>query len=319
MINETVPPCHACLIGVDVGKENLALHIAASRDDQVIPNQIRAIRGVLKQHPQACFVLEATGGYEMTLVAAALEAGHTVYRVNARRVRAFMESRGILAKTDAIDAKALADYAAANADVMQPFTLPSPEIKALRQLTRRRDELIAMRTQETNRQQSPDYLDSADLRADVAAVLKCLARQIESIENKVRQLMAGSPELLQKIGVMTAVKGIGTVTAAKLLAALPEIGTLTGKQIASLAGLAPHPRDSGKKKGYRRTGRGRKDVRPALFMAALSAVRSNADITTFYNRLLENGKKPLQALVAVARKLLVILNAKLRDSALKTA
>jgi transposase len=318
MLNETTPACHAFL-GVDVGKESLAIHIAASRADEVIPNRTAAIRRLLKQNPQACLVLEATGGYEMTLVAMALEAGHTVYRVNARRVRAFMESRGVLAKTDAVDAKALADYGAANANVLLPFVLPSAATKSLRLLARRRAELIAMRTQETNRRQAPDYTGNADLRAGVDAVLECLARQIESIETRLRELIASSPELTAKIDIMTAVKGIGLVTATKLLAAMPEIGTLTGKQIASLAGLAPHARDSGKKRGYRRTGRGRMHVRPTLYMGALSAVRSNEKMQIVYNRLLDNGKKPLQALMAVARKLLVILNAKLRDAALKPA
>lgn len=315
MLKEVKPGCHPFLIGIDVGKENLALHIAVLGKDEAIPNRSGAIGRLLKQYPQACFVLEATGGYELAVVAAALAAGHTVYRVNARRVRAFMESRGVLAKTDALDARALADYAAANRDTLRPFAPPDADVCRLRQLMRRRDELIAMRTQETNRLQSPVY---DGLEQSVKAVLKCLAEQIAALEQELSSLIATTPELARKVRVMTGVKGIGQTTAAKLLAAMPELGSLGGKQAASLAGLAPHAHDSGKKKGYRRTGRGRSGVRNTLHMAALSATRYNETIRAFYNRLLKNGKKPLQALTAVSRKLLVILNAKLRDAALQT-
>ena len=150
-------------------------------------------------------------------------------------------------------------------------------------------------------------------------MLKCFKTQIEATEQQLEELTENSEALQEKIEVLTAVKGVGQVTAVNLLVAMPELGQLSGKQVASLAGLAPFPRDSGKKKGYRRTRGGRVEVRNALYMAALSAARYNNDIKIFYNRLIKNGKRPLQALIAVARKLLVILNAKLRDSALKTA
>lgn len=316
MLNQAPALCHPFFIGIDVGKDSLAIHIEPEGKSLMIPNQTKAIRPFMRQYPGATFVVEATGGYEMAVVTAAIAADNTVCRVNARRVRAFMESRGILAKTDAIDAKAIADYASANRDALHPFALPDEATRKLRQLTRRRDELITMRTQETNRRQAPDY---ADQRASIHAVLACLNTQIGKLDEQLQALIAESAELTRKVEVMTGVAGIGQTTAAKLLAAIPELGTLGGKQIASLAGLAPHPRDSGKKKGYRRTGRGRTDVRRALFMAALAATRYNDDIKPFYQRLLKNGKKPMQALIAAARKLLVILNAKLRDSALKHA
>jgi transposase len=316
MLTENTPVCHPSWVGVDVGKESLAIHLAADDKALTVPNKASAIKDFLHQNPDATLVLESTGGYETEVITLALEAGHTVYRVNARRVRAFMESVGIYAKTDAIDAKALADFAAANVRYLHPFALPAPEMKKLRQLARRRAELIAMRTQETNRLKAPD---NACLQTSIKAVLKCFKTQIEATEQQLAELTENSEALQEKIEVLTAVKGVGQVTAVNLLVAMPELGQLSGKQVASLAGLAPFPRDSGKKKGYRRTRGGRVEVRNALYMAALSAARYNNDIKIFYNRLIKNGKRPLQALIAVARKLLVILNAKLRDSALKTA
>ncbi|MGE4351712.1 MAG: IS110 family transposase, partial [Bdellovibrionales bacterium] len=308
MLNENTPACHPFWVGVDVGKETLAIHIAASNTALTLPNKAAAIKAFLAQNPQATLVLESTGGYETAAITLALKAGHTVYRVNARRVRAFMESVGVYAKTDAIDAKALADFAITNVRYLHPFALPTPEMKKLRQLARRRDELIAMRTQETNRLKAPD---NSCLLPSIKAVLKCLKSQIEAVEGQLAQLTENTQGLQEKIAVLTDVKGVGKVTAVNLLVAMPELGQLTGKQVASLAGLAPFPRDSGKKKGYRRTRGGRVEVRRALYMAALSAARYHDDIKVFYLRLITNGKRPLQALIAVARKLLVILNAKL--------
>jgi transposase len=316
MLIESASACHPFWVGVDVGKESLSVYIAASDKALTIPNKTSAIKDFLRQYPAATLALEPTGGYETKIITLAIEAGCTVYRVNARRVRAFMESLGIYAKTDAIDAKALADFAVANVARLQPFVLPAPELKKLRQLARRREELISMRVQETNRLKAPD---NACLQAGIKAVVTCLDSQIEATEQQIAEITESSEALHEKIGVLTAVKGVGQVTAVSLLAAMPELGRLDGKQAASLAGLAPFPRDSGKRKGYRRTRGGRVDARNALFMASLSAARYNKDLKIFYDRLIKNGKRKLQALIAVARKLLVILNAKLRDAALKPA
>jgi len=316
MVTENTVQGHPFWVGVDVGKENLVAYISTSKKTQTIPNKTQSIKAFLRQIPDATLVLETTGGYETAFITLALETGHTVYRANARRVRAFMESVCIYAKTDAIDAKALAHYGEANVQHLRPFTLPEPDMKELRQWARRRDELVALRTQEINRLQAPD---NACLQPGIKKVLKCIEQQIELTEDRTKALVQRSALLQAKIKVLMGVKGVGLVTAVNLLVAMPELGQIDGKQVASLAGLAPFPRDSGKKKGYRRTRGGRIDVRRAIYMAALSASRSNADIKTFYNRLIKNGKRPLQALIASARKLLVILNAKLRDAALETA
>ena len=316
MLTEETPACHPLWVGIDVGKETLAVYSAQTRESGDIPNKPASIKVFLRRSPKAALVLEATGGYEMALIELAVAAGHTVCRVNARRVRAFMESVGIYAKTDAIDARALAHYAQANAGRLRSFCLPCPVMKELRQRVRRRDELIALRTQEVNRRQAPD---NKLLLASMKAVIACLEKQIAIMEGEIKNLLEQTPVLQEKINILTNVKGVGFVTAVNLLVAMPELGTLNGKQAASLAGLAPFPRDSGKKKGYRRTRGGRADVRRALYMAALTATRYNADLKTFYNRLIKNGKRPSQAIIATARKLLVILNAKLRDATLLPA
>jgi len=223
-----------------------------------------------------------------------------------------MESVGIYAKTDPIDAKALRDYAETNAKHLQPFILPEPELKELQKLTRRRNDLVKLHTQEINRLQAPD---NDCVRQSIKAVLTCVEKQMTLIEEKIDAVVQKSEELREKIDIMTAVKCVGDVTAVNLLVAMPELGHVTGKQAASLGGLAPFARDSGKKKRKRHNKAGRVDVRTALYMAALSAVRHNEAFKTFYVRLLKNGKLPLQALSATSRKLLVILNAKLRDAA----
>ena len=315
MIHQDHSPRHVSWLGIDVSKDTFAVYASLNGTIQTIANRATNIRALLGRYPEAAIVLEATGGYEAVVVAIACELGHPLYRVNPRRVRAFMECRGIYAKTDNIDARALADYGTTHTVDLRPFVLPSADNKALAQLTRRRSDLIAMRTQEKNRLQAPD---NDGLRKSIKTVLACLEKQIEALEKQINGLVTKSSELTKKVDVMTAVKSVGQTTATMLLAALPELGQVTGKQITALAGLAPRPRDSGKKKGYRRTGCGRKEARRALYMAALVASRHNPTFTEFYGRLKKNGKTSLQALIAVARKLLVILNAKLRDSALAT-
>jgi transposase len=294
-----------------VGKESLAIHIPSQSFSATIENSSKAIKAFLQQHPEAALVLEATGGYEANLIALAIQNGHAVYRVNARRVRAYMESIGVQAKTDAIDAKGLANYAVANAARLLRFELPSDEQQELQQLVRRREELLSMHVQEQNRMQCPN---NKRLKASISAVLKALEKQLSSIDKQIGELIKDSPEMSKKLDIMTAFKGVGRVTAVALLSMLPELGLLSGKQIAALAGLAPIAKDSGKYSGYRRVKGGRVAVRKALFMVALSASRYNAEIKIFYDRLIKNGKKPMQALIAVARKILVILNAKLRDA-----
>ena len=301
-------------LGADVGKENIVFWDRHTHTLSTVPNRKTNLNAYLRHHPDRVVVLEATGGYEAVLIACALQTRLTLYRVTPSRARAFAHASGQLAKTDALDAQILAAYACTHHADLHPYQPPSETSNNLRKLTRRRDELIAMRTQERNRLQAPDNMP---LRASIRTVLACLERQIASIEAAIAQTVAQAPSLAQTIKTLEAVAGVGNTTAVNLIAAMPELGSLTGKAVAALAGLAPHPRSSGQKTGYRRTGTsGRTSVRRILFMATMTATRYNPCIRTFYQRLIANGKKTMLALTACARKLLVILNAKLRDARL---
>ena len=308
MLPENPTPCH--FLGADVAKETITFYCPRLSQSTTLPNRVVSLRSYLKKHQDQALVLEATGGYETRLIELALAMRIVVYRVNPYRVRAFMRAMGQNAKTDALDAQALASFAAQHHSSLHPFAPLSAAEKTLHQLTRRRDELIVMRTQEKNRLQAPD---NAALTKSIRSVLVCLSKQIAALETEIQKIVQNIPPLARKIEILTSVTGIGYVTATNLLAAMPELGSLDRKKVAALAGLAPFARDSGTKNGYRKTGRGRRDVRRILFLASFAASRYNPHLKTFYNRLIQNGKKPMLALIAVARKLLTILNAKLRD------
>jgi len=259
-------------------------------------------------------VLESTGGYEAALIAALLRDGVSVHRADPRAASYFIRSLGRRGKTDQLDALALARYGAERQASLRLFQIPEADQQALQALLSRRADLVAMRMAEQNRARHPGYADAC-LKASLKAALKFLNAQLAKLEHRIEELIAQSPALSAKFAVMTGVKGVGKHTACALLAGMPELGTLARRQAASLAGCAPHPKDSGKTQGYRAARGGRGNVKRALFMAAMSARNYNPKLKEFFERLVLNGKKPMVALVAVMRKLIVILNAKLRDHA----
>lgn len=298
-------------LGADVSKNSITFFCPKEAKINTVINTKKYLIPFLKAHREQCITLEATGGYEVKAIEVAEKLGMTVYRVNPFRVRSFMNASGQFAKTDALDAIALSAFSAQHSAGLQKFILPSEEQKKLRQFNSRRDELIHMRTQESNRFKAPD---NKNLRTGIKQHLKFLVKQIKAIEEDIAKLVENNDELRKKKAVLVQEVGVGEVTANSLLASMPELGVVNRKQIASLAGLAPFAKDSGTKSGYRKTGKGRVSVRSTLFLAALSASRHNEQLKTFYDRLILNGKKTMVALTAVARKLLVILNAKIRDA-----
>ena len=187
---------------------------------------------------------------------------------------------------------------------------PDPCEARLRALVRRRDDLVAMKVAEQNRAKAPG---AKDLAATFKAVLAVIERQIKTINGKIQALIA-STSLKPKIAVLTQMTGIAETTAAALMAALPELGNMDRKQAAALAGLAPHPNESGKKIGYRRMRGGRRAVRPILFMPAMQAAQGKGEFAAFYKRLTQAGKKPIVAIAAVMQKIVITLNARLRDA-----
>lgn len=253
-------------------------------------------------------VFEATGIYDRELTSQLHEAGIRFARVNPARARDFARASGRLAKTDAIDARMLAAFARTMAPAADPAADPARNSLAL--LAKRRDQLVHMRAQEKNRRS-----ESADHTTieSITRLLDFLTEEIKAIELKIKTLISKTPQIAEQARLMRSAPGIGPVACMQLIAQMPELGRLAPKQLAALAGLAPFNVDSGKHRGKRLIGGGRKRVRDALYMAALNAVRRNGILKTFYQRLRTAGKPAKLALIAVARKLLTILNAMLRD------
>ena len=257
-------------------------------------------------------VVEATGGYERGLVLALQAAGIELARVNPRQSHDFAKSLGVLAKTDGLDARCLRDFADVLARHKDRAKFITPMVDEQRELlaglmTRRR-QLVDMRVAETNRL---EHARGPRAVKSIKSVLRLLERQLGEIDHDIDQSLESHFKEQKKL--LDSVKGVGAVTTLTLLSALPELGTLGRKPIAKLVGIAPLADDSGKRKGQRRIWGGRADVRAALYMATLSAMRYNPQIAPFYRRLLAAGKPKKVAIVACMRKLLTILNAMFRD------
>jgi len=309
--NPNPPAAPACIIGCDVGKADIAVFDSATGQGATIANTPDALDAFAAALPPGCLVVcEATGGYEAALLDAVLRAGHAAHRADARRVKAFIRSLGTLAKTDALDARALARYGQERHDRLERWCPRDEHRQRLATLVATRSDIVRARTACTNRLKAP----GADpVAAELRALLAAHDQAIASLDGRIADLLRASAPLARAAATLRAIPGIGDTTAAALLALLPELGTLDRRRIASLAGLAPHPRQSGTVDAYRRTRGGRPEVRRVLFMAALSATRFNPVIAQFYKRLRDNGKKPIVALTAAMRKLITIANAKIRD------
>ena len=296
--------------GIDVSKETLDVAVDGEADGQQYANDavgIAALAVWLAEKEVTLVVVEASGGWEPDLVTALAVAGLPAAVVNPTRVRNFAKALGQYAKTDKIDACVLARFAA----VVQPPVRPlkSGEQARLAAVISRRQQLVDMLTQEKNRR----VTTREEMRDQLERHIRWLETELADLNNQLEKLVAHCAEWQAKKEVMMSVKGVGPVTATTLLADLPELGTLNRQQIAALVGLAPLNKDSGRKRGKRHIFGGRKAVRSKLYMAALSASKHNPIIRSFYERLLVKGKLEKVALTACMRKLLVILNAMIRD------
>lgn len=298
-------------LGFDVGKDTIAVSDGAAVE--LIDNRRPAIRRFLRGCHADFAVCEPTGGYELVLLEECLRSGLAVHRADTRKLKAFIRSRGRIGKSDAIDARELAAYGLERWASLALWQAPEPCEARLRALVRRRADLVATKVAEQNRAKAPG---ARELAATFKAVLAVLDRQIKAIDQAIGTLLRTTP-LKHKVAVATSIKGIAETTAAALLAAMPELGAMDRKQAAALAGLAPHPNESGKKIGYRRMRGGRRAVRTILFMPAMQAACGRGEFAAFYKRLLAAGKKPILAIAAVMRKIVVTLNARLRDANLQ--
>jgi len=300
-------------IGCDVGKA--AIVVTDSRDGRTrsIANQAADLAAFAAGLDATCFVVcEATGGHEAGLLAALVSAAIPAHRADARKVKAFIRSWGTLGKTDAIDARALASYARDRHASLARWQTRDVCRDQLQALTLTRKDMIDTRVAYTNRLAAPG---PGHTKVYIQALLDGVDGQIAAIDAAIAALVRDTAPLQQAVKTLTGICGVGFVTAAALLALMPELGSADRSQIAALGGLAPHPNQSGFTDGYRRTRGGRPEVRKVLFMAAMSAVRYHNTLRPFYERLLAAGKKKMVALVAVMRKLLVNCNAVLRDAA----
>jgi transposase len=298
-------------IGIDVAKDQLDVHVfpsddafAVARDSEGLAALIERLRP-LDPH---LVVLEATGGFELTVAAALVSAAIPLAVVNPRQIRDFARATGQLAKTDALDAKVIARFAAK----VQPEARPVPDeqARALGELVARRRQVIEMMTAERNRRRQ---LISRRLLKSVDRLLAVLQKELTELDHDIGEGIRGTPAWRERDELLRSVPGVGDVVARTLIADLPELGRLDRKQIAALVGIAPINRDSGKMRGKRTTWGGRAKVRSVLYMAALVASRRNPVLAAFYRRLVAAGKPKKLALTAVIRKLLTILNAMVRN------
>jgi transposase len=297
-------------IGIDVAKAVLDVAVRPSGEERHLANDaagITEIVGWLKTLNPQVIVVEATGGYEAPLVAELGIAHLPVAVVNPRQVRDFARATGRLAKTDRLDAQALAHFGQAVRPIPRP--LPDEAAQALAALVERRRQVVAMRTAEENRLGATRV---ALVRTRIQAHLEWLETDLREIDDELRQRLRTSPLWREQDDLLQSVPGVGPILSLTLLAEVPELGRLSHGQIAALVGVAPLNRDSGSLRGRRAVWGGRRAVRTALYMGTLRATRCNPTIQAFYSRLLEAGKAKKVALVACMHKLLTILNAMLK-------
>lgn len=293
-------------LGIDVSKGHLDYAPMGSNETAQVENNgagIAQLVAEFKQRQPTLVVVEATGSLEMPVVAALLTAGVPTAVVNPRQVRDFAKGMGKLAKTDKIDARTLALFGS----TVKPrvFHLPSEEAQALDALLTRRNQILDMLSSEKFRL----HTVHATQRASLEGHIEWLKAALEQIDMDLNQSIRSSDIWKAKDSLLQSVPGVGRILSTALLAWLPELGLLSGKQIAALVGVAPYNRDSGQMRGKRMIWGGREQIRSVLYMAALSSSRCNPVISSFYNRLIKAGKPAKVALTACMRKLLTILNA----------
>ena len=300
----------AITVGIDVSKDRLDVALRPSGEVFAVERAASGLDGLvsrLKALAPQIVALEATGGFETVVTAALAAAGLPVVVVNPVQVRAFAKAIGQRAKTDPIDAGVIAHFAEATRPEVR--TLPDAETQLLADLVQRRRQIIEMIGAESQRQKRASH----SLKKSIARLLKALQKELTSVDTDIDGSVRGSPAWREKEDLLTSVPGIGKTIARTLIAEMPELGRLNRKEVAALAGLAPFTRQSGTWRGRSFIGGGRTSVRTALFMGAMVAKRYNPVLKAFFDRLVAAGKPKMVALIAVARKLITILNAVLRD------
>jgi transposase len=300
-----------CYIGIDVSKETLDVFFSVSKKHQQFENSMIGFNKIIKKvklFAEILVVMESTGGYERPLAQALAKINIPVAIINPRQIRDFARSLGILAKTDSIDAKVIAMFA----ERIQPKTnviYDENQNKLTEQNVRRR-QLVDMIVAEKSRMDKV----SNDMKKSIKRIINQLETELQKINASIAVFIKQNSEYARKDKLLQTINGVGTVTARGIIADLPELGKLTAKEISALAGLAPINRDSGKMRGKRIIWGGRSSVRNGLYMAAMVASRFNTKIKTFYKNLCTRGKAKKTALIACMHKLLIIMNAMVKNN-----
>ena len=301
----------AIVVGIDVAKDRLDICVRPSGESFVVARNSAGIEDLaerLKRLAPRVVAIEATGGFETVVAAGLAAAGVPIIVVNPAQVRAFAQALGKRAKTDPIDAAVIAHFV--EATKAQPRPLADETTRLLADLVARRRQIVEMMAAEGQRD---SRLTNKRLKNSIARLRKALEKELAEIDSELDDHVRGSPVWAEKEDLLASVPGVGPVVARTLIAELPELGSLDRRKIAALVGLAPWTRQSGQWRGRSFIGGGRKSVRKVLFMAAMVAARHNPTLKTFRDTLVAIGKPKLVALIAVARKLLTILNAIVRD------
>lgn len=297
-------------VGIDVGKSALDIFILELDLHWQCDNSEEAIKALvtrLARYKLSRVVVEATGGYERKLVYALAEKELPAVVVQPMQVRQYAKAQGVLAKTDKMDARILAEFGA----VIKPEVRPiqTKKIRFIRDLLARRRQLMEARTQELNRIQKAEKA----LQATHARLIKIFDKEVQWVDKHLSKEISEVTEWQQTYDLLKSVPGVGDGVAHTLLGELPELGSLTSRQVGALCGLAPYNRDSGQMKGKRRIKGGRAPIRTMLYMAMMSAIQHNPVMKKFFNRLVAEGKHKKVALTACMRKMMTILNAMVRD------
>ena len=298
------------ICGIDVSKDRLDVAVRPSGERFVVARNgagLDDLVGRLKILKPYLVVLEATGGFETVVVAALAAAGLPVAVANPAQVRAFAKAIGQRAKTDPIDAGVIAHFGEATG--VTPRPLRDQATQQLADLVARRRQIVEMIGAERQREKRAN----SRIKKSIARLVKALERELSSVDTDIDDAVRGSPAWREKEDLLSSVPSVGPTISRTLIAQLPELGTLGGKQIVALVGLAPFTRQSGQWRGKSFIGGGRTSVRKVLFMGAMVGLRHNPVLKAFFERLIAAGKPKKVAIIAVARKLLTILNAILRD------
>lgn len=298
-------------VGIDVSKDRLDIAVRPGGEVFVVERNAAGLDGLVERlRPLAphLVALEATGGFETVVAAALSAAGLPLVVVNPAQIRSFAKALGRRAKTDPIDAAVIAHFAEATAP--EPRPLPDDATQLLADLVTRRRQIVAMLVAERQREKRAT---AKRLKKSIARLIKALEKELKSVDTDIGEAVRGSPVWREKDDLLASVPGVGPVIARTLIAEMPELGRLDRKQVAALAGLAPWTRQSGQWRGKSFIGGGRTSVRCVLFVGAMTATRHNPILKAFFDRLVAAGKPKMVAFIAVARKLLTILNAIIRD------